>query len=176
MTRSTPHGGGAAVWYVVYTKPQQEARAELHLRRRGIESFHPQLELPAYAGERRRCVPLFPNYLFAQVDLISQYHEVVWSPGVKRLVGAGGVPTPLDDAVVRLLKRHATADGRLRARPDLEAGQEVEILDGPFAGLFAIIQNPPDARGRVRVLMKLLNQRPVRAQVSVRSVRSGWVA
>jgi transcription elongation factor/antiterminator RfaH len=176
VTSLTAGGAGPVGWYVVYSKPQREAWAELHLRRKGIEVFHPQLELPDYAGGRRRSVPLFPNYLFVQIDLIARFYDVVWAPGVKSFVGAGGAPTPLDEAVVTFLKRNATPDGRLRARPDLKTGQEVEIVAGPFAGLIAIIQSPPDAKGRIRVLMRLLNQRPVKVQVPVRFVKSDWVA
>jgi transcription elongation factor/antiterminator RfaH len=163
-------------WYVVYSKPHREASAELHLRRKGIEVFYPQLELPDYATGQRRCVPLFPNYLFVRIELMTRFRDVIWSPGVKSFVGPGGAPTPLDEAVVMFLKRNASADGRLWARPDLKTGQEVEILGGPFAGLVGIIQNPPDAKGRIRVLMRLLNQRPVKVQVPVRYVKSGWVA
>jgi transcriptional antiterminator RfaH len=176
MTLATRHHDSNVAWYVVYSKPQREAWAELHLRRKGIEAFHPQLELPHYAGGRRRCVPLFPNYVFVQIDLLARFYDVVWSPGVKSFVGAGGAPASLDETVVAFLKRNATPEGRIVASSDLKAGQEVEIVDGPFAGLVAIIQEPPDAKGRIRVLMRLLNQRPVSVQVPVRFVRSGWVA
>ena len=165
----------AAPWYVLYSKPHGEGVAELHLRRKGFDVFYPKLELPPYAATRRS-VPLFPGYLFARVDLARQWHEVAWTPGVKRLVGAAGVPTPIESNIVTFLKENAEADGCLRARPDLRRGQEVQITDGPFAGLMAIVENPPDARGRVRVLMRLLNSRPVAVRMPVRFVKSAWIA
>jgi transcriptional antiterminator RfaH len=159
----------------VYSKPHREGVAELHLRRKGFDVFYPKLELPPYAAAPRHPVPLFPGYLFARVDLASQSHEVAWTPGVKRLVGPGGVPMPLEPDVVAFLKRNAAADGCLRARPGLRRGQEVQITDGPFAGLMAMIEDPPDAQGRVRVLMRLLNRRPVAVRMSMRFVKSDWV-
>ncbi|HXH82890.1 MAG TPA: transcription termination/antitermination NusG family protein [Candidatus Tectomicrobia bacterium] len=165
----------SAFWYVLHAKPHREVVAERHLRRKGIEVFYPQLDLPAYAG-RRRAIPLFPSYLFVQLDLMGQGHEVMWTPGVRCLVGAGGHPTPLDADVVAFLKRNAGADGRLPARSNLQVGDEVEIVRGPFAGLVGIIQNPPDARGRIRVLMRLLNRRPVTVHVPAGFVKTGWVA
>ena len=176
MTLATDHHDSDVAWYVVYSKPQRETWAELHLRQRGIEAFHPQLELPHYAAGRRRCVALFPNYLFVHIDLASRFNDVVWSPGVKGFVGAGRAPVSLEDAVVAFLKRNATPDGRIQATPDLRAGQEVDLVDGPFAGLVAVVRNPPDAKGRIRVLMRLLNRRLVSVQVPVRCVRSGWIA
>jgi transcription antitermination factor NusG len=161
---------------VVYSKPHREHLAQIHLHQRGFEVFYPQLELPHYVERSRRWVPLFPNYLFVKIHLLERIHYVVWAPGVKCLVGSGGIPLPLDPEVVAFLKRNATADGRLPARSDLRRGQEVEITAGPLAGLIAIIERPPDARGRVRVLMKLLNRRLTRVQVPIGFVRSGWVA
>jgi transcriptional antiterminator RfaH len=166
----------AVPWYVVYSKPHREAMAEAHLRRKGLEVFLPRLELPDYATQRRPSVPLFPGYLFVQADLGRRAHDVMWTPGVKSLVGPNGVPAPLDAQVVAFLKRNATADGHLRARSDLRRGQEVEIIAGPMAGLIAIIEDPPDAQGRIRVLMRLLNQRPIKVRMPMRVVRSGWVA
>jgi transcription elongation factor/antiterminator RfaH len=169
-------GEPLARWYVVYAKPHREAAAQLHLERKGIEVFYPQLVLPDYANGTRRCVALFPNYLFVQIELSRRYHEVLWSPGIRSFVGSTTGPLPLDDAIIAHLRRNAPADGRLPARLNLAAGQQVEIADGPFAGLSAIIQNPPDARGRIRVLMRLLNRRAVSVQVPARFVKTGWVA
>jgi transcription antitermination factor NusG len=169
-------GADRTAWYVVYSKPHKEASAELHLRLKGVAVFYPQLVLPDYVRSPRRCVPLFPNYLFVRITLLTRFYDVVWSPGVKGFVGPNGVPTPIDEEVVAFLQRNTGGDGRLRARPDLKVGQEVEIVDGPFAGLVGIIQRPPDAKGRIKVLMQLLNRRPVRVQVPIQFVKSGWVA
>jgi transcription elongation factor/antiterminator RfaH len=176
MSDELSPSASAVPWYVVYSKPHREGVAELHLRRKGFDVFYPKLELPPYAAAPRRSVPLFPGYLFARFDLARHSHEIAWIPGVKRLVGIGGVPTPLDPDVVAFLRQNASADGCLRARPDLQIGQEVQITDGPFAGLMAIVENPPDAHGRIRVLMRLLNRRPVAVRISMRFVKSAWVA
>jgi transcriptional antiterminator RfaH len=176
MSDALSPSASAVPWYVVYSKPHREAVAERHLRRKGFDVFYPKLELPSYAAAPRCPVPLFPGYLFARVDLARQSHEVARTPGVKWLVGTRGAPTPLDPDIVAFLMRNAAADGCLRARPDLQRGQEVQITDGPFVGLIAIIEHPPDAHGRVRVLMRLLNRRPVAVRMSMRFVKSAWVA
>jgi len=65
--------------------------------------------------------------------------------------------------VVRFLQRQADARGVIQARSKLDRGREVEISGGPFSGLVGMIQDPPDDRGRVNVLLKLLSR-----QVSVK--------
>jgi transcriptional antiterminator RfaH len=163
-------------WYVVYSKPRKEEFAEINLKSKGLRTFFPRLLLPGLARGQRRIVPLFPNYLFVYIDCLSdEYAYVRWSPGVKRLVGFNGSPTPLDESIVGFLIGQADEAGVIRARSSLKVGQSVHISGGPFDGLVGIIQEPPDARGRVKVLMSLLN-RQVRVEVPLRFVKNGWVS
>jgi transcription antitermination factor NusG len=166
--------GLGLAWFVVYAKPHKERTAEFQLRLRGVEVFYPRLLLPGYVDARRQVVPLFPGYLFVRIALDTQFYDVVWTPGVSRLVGTFGLPTPLDDEVVTFLKANADVDGLLRARPTLTVGQHVEVTRGPFAGIVGIIQRPPNAKGRVKVLMRLLNRRTVGVELPVQFVRTGW--
>jgi transcription antitermination factor NusG len=50
----------------------------------------------------------------------------------------------------------------------------VEIRGGPFDGLIAIIQDPPDARGRVKILLKLLS-RQISVKLGVEFIKGEWV-
>ncbi|HEY2987774.1 MAG TPA: transcription termination/antitermination NusG family protein [Candidatus Binatia bacterium] len=162
-------------WYVVYSKPQKEEFAEFCLRLRGIEVFLPRLVFPESIKKRKRIVPLFPNYLFTRIHTVDQYHCILWTPGVKRIVSFNGVPAPLDENIIAFLKQEGTPDGIIAAHSDLRMGQEVQITGGPFEGLVGIIQEPPGAKGRVKILMKLLS-RQVRVEVPLHFVSCGWVA
>ena len=156
-------------WYVVYTKPHKEEQVRFHLAVKGLESFFPRLQRPGIAPQRA-IMALFPNYLFVRLSLSFEGHHVVWSPGVKRIVSFGDQPVPLDDSIVQFLKSCADEKGIIRAHSRLQAGQQVEITGGPFDGFSAIIEQPPNANGRVRVLLKLLS-RPVRVKLDVASIR-----
>ncbi|MGH7929750.1 MAG: transcription termination/antitermination protein NusG [Candidatus Binatia bacterium] len=148
----------AKQWYVIYSKTYKEQQAQFHLARKGIESFFPRLHLPCSIEGARRIVPLFPNYLFVCLDLSTESHYVIWTPGVKRFVSFSDAPLPLEESVIRFLQENADDDGIIAARSQLQRGQPVEISAGPFMGLAAIIQDPPDARGRVNVLLKLMSR------------------
>ena len=161
-------------WYVVYCKPHREEQAQFHLRMKGLEVFFPRLDLVRVAERRKRIIPLFPNYLFARIHLPTEVHYVTWSPGVKRIVSFGERPIPLEERFVDFL-RHQTDDaGVIRACSQLRSGQEVEIRGGPFDGLIAIIQDPPDARGRVKILLKLLS-RQISVKLGVEFIKGEWV-
>jgi transcription elongation factor/antiterminator RfaH len=162
-------------WYVIYSKPRKEEQVQLHLGLRGIESFFPRLQLPGRSAGKRSITSLFPNYLFARLDLSSEAHCVMWSPGVKRIVSCSDTPIPLDESVVRFLRERADAAGIIRAQSGLSTGQQVEIAGGPFNGFIGIIENPPNAQGRVRVLLKLLS-RQISVKLSVEFIRDQSVA
>jgi len=162
-------------WYVVYSKPHKEELAQFHLRLKGLETFFPRLLLPEPLVKRRRIVPLFPNYLFVRIHVSEEYHFALWSPGVKYIVSFNGTPAPLDEEVIAILRHRANPEGVLTAHSGLTAGQECRLAGGLFKGLAGIIQDPPDAKGRVWVLMKLLS-RQVRVKVPLHFIEERWVA
>lgn len=143
-------------WFVISTKVRREQVAREHLARRGVESFLPRILEPWQ--RQRRIAPLFPGYLFVNIDLLRQYFDVAWAPGVHKFVAFGGLPRPLDDAVLEFLRSRTGTDGVLRPARILNAGDTVRVNDGPFAGLIGIIENPGSSRGRVQVLMELLRR------------------
>jgi transcription elongation factor/antiterminator RfaH len=161
-------------WYAIYAKPHREETAQFHLQKKGLHTFFPKLRLPGCRPHRRRLVPLFPNYLFVRLRIPEDYNLVRWSPGVRHVVSCNGTPTPLEDTVMDFLRHRATPDDVLAAQSNLTVGSGVRITRGPFEGLVGIIENPPDARGRVKVLMQLLS-REVRVDIPVDSVDGGWL-
>lgn len=151
-----------SAWYVVRTKPRAEAVAAANLRVKRIEVYLPRLATgfaPASTGHPQATEPLFPGYLFARLDLAREYHLAAWTPGVANLLCVGeGLPAPIDDAVVESLRSRADGGEILRPRRELRIGARVEIRNGPFAGLLAIIDRPCSAAGRVQILLDLLRR------------------
>ena len=167
---------GQRQWYLLYSKPQKEEYARFHLSLKGLEVFFPQLLFPKSAKKRKRLVPLFPNYLFVRLTLFSEeFSYAKWSPGVSRIVSFNGIPASIDDSIVDFLMSQMNGDGVIEARPSLRSGQEVRITGGPFDGLIGIIQEPPNAKGRINILLKLLN-RTTKVDVPIQFVEAQWVA
>lgn len=162
-------------WYVVYTKPRKEAFVECQMQRKGITVFFPQLLIPVTSARQTQhhIVPLFPNYLFVRIQESREYDCARWTPGVRYIVSFHGTPAPIDDAAIEFLQQHTSSEGYLTAQSTLTAGQETRIKNGPLAGLAGIIQNPPNARGRVTVLLSLMG-REVSVNLSVQAIESEW--
>jgi transcriptional antiterminator RfaH len=162
-------------WYVVYSKPHKEEQAQFHLGLKGVESFFPRLHLPGSVQRKKRITPLFPNYLFVRIHLETEYYSVIWSPGVKRIVCFSETPVPIEDKVIHFLQQNADDRGVIQARSQLRRGQEVEITGGPFNGLWGIIQDPPDAKGRIKILLNLLS-RQITVKLGVEFIKGEFAA
>jgi transcriptional antiterminator RfaH len=161
-------GGADAAWYVVSTKPRREDYAAVQLAQRALDVYLPRIALVRRAERLVR--PLFPGYLFARLVLPHDAARVVWTPGVRRLVTFEGEAPAVPETALDFLRAQADAGGVIPPRPRvLPVGRRVRVTSGPFAGLVGIIENPPDARGRVSVLMDILRQ-----QTRV-SIASEWL-
>ncbi len=159
-------------WYVIHTKPRQEARALVNLESQGYECYLPELGKQKLRRGSLEVVqePLFPRYLFIRLD--STQSGKSWGPirstlGVSRLVTFGFEPARVDPELINLLKEHAkiiqTAPVKMH-----EAGQRVLIKEGPFAGIEAIYEMD-DGESRAMVLVDLLSK-PTRLKLPIASL------
>ena len=166
--------GRGKQWFAVYTKPEKEEYAELNLQMRGIDTFFPKLAFPKSVKRKKQVVPLFPNYLFVHFEIAAGAWSVMWCPGVKRLVSFNGSPAVVEESIMAFLMAQASPNGLISAHCNVAVGQEVSIDGGPFDGLMGIIQEPPNAKGRVKVLLQLLN-RPTRVDVPIQYLNVNWI-
>jgi transcriptional antiterminator RfaH len=161
-------------WCVVYTKPQRENLAEMSLQQRGFETFFPKLLLPNSAKRTRRIVAMFPNYVFIRLnDQSYDYSRVNWCPGIKRLVSFDGIPAIIANSTIAFLMDQVGSNGLISACCKVDIGQQVTIDGGPFNGFVGIIQAPPNAKGRIKVLLQLLS-RLANVDVPLRFVNVSW--
>jgi len=146
-----------AQWYVVFTKPRSEALAEDNLRRQGFRCLLPRIQQARTRRNKRLMVtePLFPRYLFVQLDPDRQSIAPIRSTlGVTSMVRFGGelavVPEPI---IATLLARTDRASGLVSLQsPCFTPGDKVMLLDGPLAGIQGIFEA---ASGEERVIMLL---------------------
>jgi transcriptional antiterminator RfaH len=142
-------------WYAVQTKPRQENTAEEHLSRQGYGAYLPRVLVRKRKRDKWMKVvePLFPRYLFIQVDpeLLS-LAPVRSTMGVAGLVRFGHELRPVPDGVIACLKAAENVEtDQLHADEwPHQPGDRVEVLEGPFAGLTGIFQL---ATGEERALL-----------------------
>jgi transcription elongation factor/antiterminator RfaH len=145
-------------WYVVQTKPGNERRVESNLSNQEIDVFLPLLEsFECRSGEMvRRIKPLFPNYLFARLDIDFHYYKVKWTRGVNKILGDGMGPVPISEKVIQTIKERMGKDNLVKLEEEWREGDRVRITSGPLKELMGIFQKKISDSGRVRILLNLI--------------------
>ncbi len=158
-------------WYLIHTKPRQEALALTNLSRQGFECYMPMLRLQKIRQRKTALVaePMFPRYLFIRLDTSGSGQS--WSPirstlGVNQLVRFGGQPAKVDGQLIDLIR---SREQGTQTQPLFSAGDNVTVSDGPFAGHEAIHQNT-DAESRSMILLNILSK-PVAMRIDTASLR-----
>ncbi len=150
--------GASRQWYVIHTKPGNERRVETNLSNQEIEVFLPLLESFEYSSGQmiRRIKPLFPNYLFARLDIDLHYYKVKWTRGVNKILGCGAEPVPISEKVVRAIKDRMGENHFVKLDEGLEQGNVVQFTSGPFKDLMGVFDRRMSDGKRVRVLLSLI--------------------
>jgi len=149
-------------WYAVQVKRYEEHRVVRHLALKAIPTFLPLIESSRHRPGTPRLEPLFPGYLFVQLEALdvspNQWHVVRWTPGTRRILGAEHTPVPMPRGAMDFIRARVQALGFVRPGARFAPGTRVRIWSGPLAGLEAIFDRAISRQGRVHVLLELLGQ------------------
>jgi len=147
-------------WFVVHTKPLQEETVALHLKRKGIESYAPEIETYTYNGLKKikKTKFLFPNYLFAWCER-KNLPQVCWTRGVKKVLWENNAPQPIADELIFSIKSLTNNHGLIRPARwgTYQKHDPVSITAGPFKDLYALFDHWESDKERVCLLLNLLN-------------------
>lgn len=157
-------------WYLVHTKPRQEARALANLQDQHFKCWMPRLRAEKVIRGQMTVVdePLFPRYLFIEVTEGQNWSPIRSTPGVTTIVRFGGVPGRVPVEVIEVLRAEEQARSQQPARQRFVQGQAVRITTGPFAGVRAVF-DIADGASRALVLIELLS-RPAKLPVPLTSL------
>jgi transcription antitermination factor NusG len=127
-------------WYAAYTSANHEKRVAEHLMRRSVEHFLPLYDTVRRWKDRqvRLQLPLFHGYVFVRLALRDRL-QVLEVPGVAKLVGFNGTPTPLPQEEVETLRKSLMCGVLAEPHPFLSAGRWVRVKAGPLAGFQGIL-------------------------------------
>ena len=127
-------------WYAAYTSANHEKRVAQQLEWRGIENYLPVHDCVRRWKDRRVRLqsPLFPGYVFVRLALRDRL-RVLQVPGVARLVGFDGRPTPVTAEDIEAIRACLAGNRDVQPHPYVRCGQRVRVLSGPLAGLSGIV-------------------------------------
>jgi transcriptional antiterminator RfaH len=154
-------------WYLAQLKPNGFQAAMRNLGRQGIPTFMPLRTLSSrkagiVSAQKK---PIFPGYLFVQLDPGSaSWRSVNSTLGVARLVAFGNsTAQPLPENLMLALAARCDEDDCLLPPDDFKIGEHARAISGPFLDFVVEIETIPDAK-RIGVLFEIMG-RTVRAVI-----------
>jgi transcriptional antiterminator RfaH len=146
----------AATWYIVQTKPHKEGSVESFLKGKAPDVFLPRIVERVRAGPtmQRRVSPMFPSYLFVRLSLDSLGKTVRYTHGVRDFVRFGGLAQPVAPEIIDGIRVRTGPCGTYVPPPvRFQAGERLEINEGPLRGLAVVFEREMNGPERVAVLL-----------------------
>jgi len=159
-------------WYVVNTYSGHESKVkeklEMKAESMGMQDYICRIIIPEQTVveekngvKKEKVKKLFPGYILVEMVMTDEAWYIVRNtPGVTGFIGSSGKgakPTPLQPQEVDSVLRNMGMS-RLEIDTDLEKGQKVKIVDGPFAGMFGTIDEIDKDSQVLTVIIDLFGQ------------------
>ncbi|MBL8821030.1 MAG: transcription termination/antitermination factor NusG [Planctomycetia bacterium] len=171
-----PEPTGNKRWYVIKVQSGREDTIKDAIERKikiepGMEQFFGQIIVPVertvelVKGKKvTRTKKLYPGYIMAEVEfndrVLYLFRE---TSGVGDFVGGGGIKIPLpmpQSEVDKILnqKKEVVAETPVAPKIDFHKGEHIKVKDGMFAGMEGEVSEILEAKGLVRVMLKIFGR------------------
>lgn len=150
-----------AAWFCVQTQPKHEHIAAAQLRQDcQIEVFLPRIRYrrATRLGAAWVTEALFPNYLFAQFDLVSELRQVQAARGVRSVVHFGTRWPTIPGAAIAEMRLALGNQELCVFSQEINQGDVVEVAGGVFHGFQALVSRVTPRQRRVSVLLDFLGR------------------
>lgn len=146
LTKSTPLAQQTpqerAQWFVVKTKSNAEKRVQERLTVIGFTVFLPLYQTIRQWSDRKKKIktPLIPSHLFVYCTP-SELKTIYTAQGIVSVLSEFGKPATVREHEIKNMRIFCSLNIEPKhvALEQLEKGTEVEVKDGPFAGLIGIV-------------------------------------
>jgi transcriptional antiterminator NusG len=161
-------------WYIIhaYSGFENKVRDSIQSEaaRMGLAALVEEVEVPTEkVTEVRRGKKVtsdrkfFPGYVLAKLAMNDDvYHLIKNTPKVTGFLGSMGKPQPISDAeAARILNTKdeaATAAPKTKIKVDYEIGDQVKVLEGPFASFNGVVEELDFDRSRVKVSVSIFGR------------------
>jgi len=160
-------------WYIIhaYSGFENKVRDAImaEATRMGLEQLVEEVEVPTEeVTEVKRGKKVqterkfFPGYVLAKLNMSDDvYHLVKNTPKVTGFLGSSGKPQPISEAeAARILntKKEAAEAPKRKINVDYEIGDQIKVLDGPFASFNGVVEELDFDRARVKVSVSIFGR------------------
>jgi transcriptional antiterminator NusG len=161
-------------WYIIhaYSGFENKVRDAImaEATRMGLDRLVEEIEVPTEKiTEVRRGKKVtsdrkfFPGYVLAKLEMNDDvYHLVKNTPKVTGFLGSSGKPQPITDAeaarILNTREEAAAAAPKAKIRVDFEIGDQIKVLDGPFASFNGVVEELDFDKSKVKVSVSIFGR------------------
>ncbi|MCD6419401.1 MAG: transcription termination/antitermination protein NusG [Synergistetes bacterium] len=157
-------------WYVVHTYSGYENKVKANIEQRvssmKMEDKIFQIIVPTETritmkNGKRKIVKrkIFPGYILVEMIMDdNSWNLVRYTPGVMGFAGTVTKPVPLSDEEVKNLLIRMGMGDKAGFRIDVEVGENVRIIDGPFKEIIGKVDLVMHDKGKVRVTVNMFGR------------------
>lgn len=154
-----------AKWYIVHTYSGHENKVKTNIEKlvasRGMQDLVLQIVVPSetvveHKGEtsKARERKVFPGYVIVKMIVTNEsWYLVRNTQGVTGFVGEGSNPIPLTEEEVRRMGIEKTS-----IVLDIEAGDTVKVISGPFKGFTAMVDEANDEKQTLKAKVDMFGR------------------
>lgn len=158
-------------WYIVHAYSNFEKKVAESIKQtakeKGLEEHFDEVFVPTedvqevrrgrkITTERR----FFPGYVLVKMVLTDQtYHLIKETPKVTGFLGSGNKPMPVSQREVDRI-RGVVEDSVERPRSTItfEIGENVRVVDGPFASFSGVVEDVDEDQARLKVAVSIFGR------------------
>ena len=160
-------------WYVVntYSGHENKVKEKLEMRSESMDmqDYIFRVVIPEEkvvevkdGVTKEKVKKMFPGYVLVEMVMTDEAWYVVRNtPGVTGFIGSSGKgakPIPLSPAEVKKFIGEGTEVSETPINTDVEVGDTVSIIDGPFKGMYGKIESEDKENEKLTVLIDLFGQ------------------
>ena len=148
-------------WWALHTRSRFEQKVYTGLCGKSLEALLPKIQVMSRRKDRRKkiLVPLLPGYVFVRSTLApEEYHRIIQTVGVVRMVSFRGTPVPANEKEIASLMIMDGTDRTVQNRSYMREGDRVMIMEGPLKGLEGFYIRHKDKTERVVISIELLQR------------------
>jgi transcriptional antiterminator NusG len=171
----------AMKYYIIQAYSGYENKVKQSLQERiknaGLEKYFGEILVPSEnvqttRGGRQRVEQrkFYPGYVFVQMEMNEQtWHLVKETPKVTGFIGNQN-PTPVPEKEIESITRAVTeGSAGAKARIAFDVGDQVRVIDGPFANFSGSVEEVKADRQKVKVLVTIFG-RPTAVELNYNQV------
>ena len=103
---------------------------------------------------------IFPGYILIKMDLNEDtWHIIKTTPKLSGFLGNKGKPIPISNSEAKRISQQVV-DGVEKSRPAImyDVGEQVKVIDGPFASFNGEIEQIDEEKARLRVAVSIFGR------------------